>query len=298
MLKNFNSFINESIDSIDAAHKALEHFVKSFDINSIPERVRKTLYVDYSEIDDFLNKTSEFRNVDENFNESVTSDDTDVTSIKNVVDGLINEYHLDRYFSIKVYDEYNVEVVNVDKIPQYSQTSSAILVPMIEKNLDIIKKELDKGGYYQVAKHDYKDAEGRQWSFIVFDPKEQKSITEQIKSQYEYLYHCSLSTNDDSIKKNGIIPQNSKNFYNFKEKRVYLHYLTPNNQEFKNMMKKFIDSRKRKEPNFNHKMNVYTISIDDLPKDIEFFQDPHAQAIYTLSSIPTKAIIKTREITF
>ena len=280
------------------AHKSFEDFMRKFDINAIPKEVRDELYIDYSDNDNFLNKTSEFREVDENFNEIKNNQNSDTISIDSVVNKLVQEYNLDKYFSIKVFDTYNVKIVNVDKIPQYSQTANAILVPMIEKNIDIVEKELDKCGYYRVAKHDYKDAEGRQWSFIIFDPKEQKSITEQIKSQYEYLYHCSPSTNDESIKKNGIIPQNSKNFYNFKEKRVYLHYLTPNNQEFKNMMKKFIDSRKRKDPNFNSKMNVYTISIDNLPKDIEFFQDPHAQAIYTLSSIPAKAIIKTREITF
>lgn len=296
-IKYFSEFVNESNVVNKKALQTFEEFFKTFDINSIPEIVRDKSYIDYSDIFDFLNKVDRFRNVDENFNYIHESSD-EPSSIEKVVNKLVNQYNVDQTFSIRVYDSYGVKIVKVDKIPQYSQTTFSVMVPLIENNLRIISTELDACGYYEVAKHNYVDDRGKQWSFMIFDPKVQNTITEQLKDQYMYLYHCSPSSNDDSIMKNGIIPNNSKGFYNFNEKRVYLHYYSPTSSDFKKIMQKVVSNRKKTIKNYDTHHIVYVISLKKLPKDIEFFQYPHADAVFTTSVIPTSAIVDKDEIDF
>lgn len=65
------------------------------------------------------------------------------------------------------------------------------------------------------------------------------------------------------------------------------------------MMKNIANFRKKNDKTFDGTYVQFTIDTDNLPDDVEFFDDPHGdKCIYTKNTIPPDAIIKTKIVKY
>jgi len=218
--------------------KPFIEYIENFNINDIPLSVLSEWYIDYENIFDFTNDTcrSEFLNENHEFlYEEFTANDNKVYSVHDAVNTLVNIYKMDNN-QFKVYDPFNVTIVSVKEIPDFISFPYSAFIPLINRNVEIIDTEMKCAGYYHAADKKYKDANGNSWINIIYDPIVQETVTEQVRNKKRYLYHCSPSENDESIKQNGLTVKNEKCVYTFIQSRIYMHTVEPENTWFRQMM--------------------------------------------------------------
>ena len=198
------------------------------------------------------------------------------------------------------YDPFDVQIVKVEQIPNYLQTTNSILLPYVTESVKTIKKEMLDNGYYYVNEREYYDKDTKHdWVMLIFDPIRQDSISSQIKSHCDILYHCSSTKNKKSILENGFVPKNEGRVYHYYENRVYFHTDSPKSSEFKRMMSNLTKNRKKNDISFDGKYDLYYIDMNSINDDIDFFKDPHGHnSIFTKEKISSDSIIKISEITF
>lgn len=276
-------------------HHLFKQYFNNFDFDSIPFRERNKDVVDYEEIAKSSRMATEANTDDDVIIESNTEN---IESVSQVIEELKKKYQMNDY-QFRVYSPFDVQIVTVDKIPNYLQSTNSVLMQYVENNVEIIKKEMSRCGYYVVREEVHFDNKTHQkWVFLMFDPIRQEDITTQIKSHCTTLYHCSPLKNHTSIMKNGILTHNEGRVYKYNSKRVYLLTTDPKSESFKTMMSNVSSNRKKRDRSFDGKYYVYWIDVDEL-ENITFHYDAHGRnSIFTESSIPLRAIFKSKEIQF
>ena len=308
MILKFNEYINESKSkemkhmTPEEIHKIYDKYVDEFDINSIPLSIRNKCYKDIKSIYDFKNGPASEYTVDDviEFNENKNIENKNIESVRVIIHKLVSIYGFDSNL-FKAFNPYKVMIVEVKKLPVYMETTMSAIIPDIDKNIEIIEKEMNAGGYYKSYQTFFVDEQGKKWSHLIFDPIRQDSITKQIKDNCSVLFHYSDLKNDESIKQYGILAKNEGRRYVYNENRVYLFpdKLDGENIKHLNMMNNITSNRKRNNPKFDGKYMRYTILVSELPNDMEFYRDPHGDGcIFTTMDIPVDAIIKSNEVDF
>lgn len=297
-MKSIKQFIVENeykLYSVDEAHRLLNKYFNSLDFRVIPLSLRKKSIKDYQEIfnDTKLASEESLLQLKDNIYESLK---TDIESTQKAIQTLKDKYKmLDCQF--KAIHPYDVQIVSVDKIPNYIATTNSVLLPLVRKNVEIIIKEMDEIGYYKVREESRYDKETNcEWVLLMFDPKVQEDISTQIRKRCSRLYHISPFYNYESIKEKGLIPSNNGRVYKFNKDRVYLLTVDLNHFDFKKMLINTAADRKRRDKSFDGKFVIYEIKTSKLPNDIKFYLDPHGRnCIYTNTLIPYTAIIDEEE---
>ena len=297
MNKEILKSILEEYDMKNNKDKVIDEFLNDFDINSIPKELRNKQYKDYEPIIEFLNNVSESR-IYENW-DNPSQQEINVESTRNIIECIKDHLELDM-FQFKVYSPHKVCIVEVSKIPYHYQTTFSVLTPIVASNINIVVNEMRKGGYYKIREKVYTDEDDEKWIMMIFDPIKQDSVTEQIKKTYPYIFHTTELKNKESIVINGLKPQNNTNpDFHYNEPRVYLYYGSVNDTSYINMMKNIANSRKKNDKTFDGTYVQFTIDTDNLPDDVEFFDDPHGdKCVYTRNTIPPDAIIKTKIVKY
>ena len=179
--------------------------------------------------------------------------------------------------------------------------STAMLVPDIKKNVEIITEFMDDNGYYGAKKTIYKDKGGRRWMLLMFDPKKQESIKEMVMKYHKYAYHTSPIYNAESIEKNGILAKYAKTPFISNTPRIYLYLGNTSNPEYVKMMKSISRNLQRKDNKFTGDFVEYEIMLKKLPENAEYYVDIHGfgkDYIYTESDIPIESIRDTEDKTY
>lgn len=186
-------------DYVSYGDEAFDVFLSSFDINSIPLELRRKAYVDYEDMFNFYNRNCRDYLLDEhfeyNFNESIQS--RNVVETRKLVKRLQEEFSA-YGFQFRAYSPHNVQIVEVDKIPNYRTQTTGMLVSVIRNNVKIIDEEFKLSGYYKIREKSYTDNEGMKWIWLVYDPIQQDSVTDLIKRN-TFIYHSSFPKNHESI---------------------------------------------------------------------------------------------------
>lgn len=298
MILNFEDFINEHQGEPQKQGKNYDPYfdlMDKFDVNTIPLYIRKKCYKSFADIfnarnDDFLCEITIYQ-----LTESI--EDKNVSSAKSTIENLIKVYGFDESM-FRICSPNNVSFIDVRDVPVYLEAKTFIIVPDLNNNVEIIEKEMNANGYYKIRESIQKDNQSMRWMRLIFDPIKQDSITEQIKSHCSVLYHYSELKNDDNIKKYGILARNEGRVYTYNENRVYL-FPEKNIETHKKMMRNIMSNRMKNNPDFDNNLMQYTILVDKLPDDIEFYEDPHGRGcIYTKSNIPVDSIVQSMEIKF
>ena len=282
-VKKFKEFLkNKEINILDI-----------FDIDNIPMSELDKAYIDYEPLYD----TVDWFSVDEDYvYEERKNNTTGIQSAIDVVSRAMNQLKMSE-FQIKAKSPNGVEYIEVKRLmedyPDFLTMSTAMLVPDIKKNVEIITEFMDDDGYYEAKKTIYKDRDGRIWILLMFDPKKQESIKEMVLKYHKYAYHTSPSYNADSIDENGILAKIAISPFVSNTKRVYLYLGNTSSPEYVNMMKSISKKLQSKDNKFTGDFVEYEIVLQKLPDNVEFYVDIHGYGkdyIYTESDIPLSAI--------
>ena len=274
-----------------------------FDFDNIPMSELDKAYIDYEPLYD----TVDLYSVDEDYiyEEKEKKNNTNgIQSAVDVVSRAMNQLKI-LEFQIKVNSPNGVEYIEVKRImedyPDFLTMSTAMLVPDIKKNVEIITEFMDDNGYYGAKKTIYKDKGGRRWMLLMFDPKKQESIKEMVMKYHKYAYHTSPIYNAESIEKNGILAKYAITSFISNTPRIYLYLGNTSNSEYVKMMKSISRNLQRKDNKFTGDFVEYEVMLKKLPENAEYYVDIHGfgkDFIYTETDIPIESIRDTEDKTY
>ena len=272
-----------------------------FDFNNIPMSKLDKAYIDYEPLYD----TVDLYSVDEDYlYEEKKNNTTGIQSAIDVVSRAMNQLKMSE-FQIKVKSPNGVEYIEVKRLmedyPDFLTMSTAMLIPDIKKNVEIITEFMDDNGYYEAKKTIYKDRNGRIWMLLVFDPKRQESIKEMVLKYHKYAYHTSPIYNAESIEKNGILAKYAITPFTSNTPRIYLYLGNTSNQQYVDMMKSISRKLQSKDNKFTGDFVEYEIMLKKLPENAECYVDIHGfgkDYIYTESNIPIESIRDSEDKTY
>ncbi len=272
-----------------------------FDFDNIPMSELDKAYIDYEPLYD----TVDWYSVDEDYlYEESKNNTTGIQSAIDVVSRAMNQLKMSE-FQIKAKKPNGVEYIEVKRLmedyPDFLTMSTALLIPDIKKNVEIITEFMDDNGYYEVKKTIYKDRCGRIWILLMFDPKKQESIKEMVMKYHKYAYHTSPIYNAESIEKNGILAKYAKTLFISNTPRIYLYLGNISNPEYVKMMKSISRNLQRKDNKFTGDFVEYEVMLKKLPENAEYYVDIHGfgkDFIYTETDIPIESIRDTEDKTY
>ena len=272
-----------------------------FDFNNIPMTELDKAYIDY----DPLYDTVDLYSVDEDYlYEEKKNNTNEIQSAIDVVSRAMNQLKMSE-FQIKVKSPNGVDYIEVKRLmedyPDFLTMSTAMLVPDIKKNVEIITEFMDENGYYEAKKTIYKDKAGRRWMMLMFDPKRQESIKEMVLKYHKYAYHTSPIYNAESIEKNGILTKYAITPFTSNTPRIYLYLGNTSNSEYVKMMESISKKLQLKDNKFTGDFVEYEIMLKKLPEDAEYSVDIHGfgkNYIYTETNIPIESIRDTEDKTY
>lgn len=272
-----------------------------FDFNNIPMSELDKAYIDY----DPLYDTVDLYSVDEDYLYEEKKNNTNgIQSAIDVVSLAMNQLKMSE-FQIKVKSPNGVDYIEVKRLmedyPDFLTMSTAMLVPDIKKNVEIITEFMDENGYFEAKKTIYKDRDGRIWMLLIFDPKRQESIKEMVLKYHKYAYHTSPIYNAESIEKNGILTKYTITPFISNTKRIYLYLGNTSNQQYVDMMKSISKKLQSKDNKFTGDFVEYEIMLKKLPENAECYVDIHGfgkDYIYTESDIPIESIRDSEDKTY
>lgn len=272
-----------------------------FDFNNIPMTELDKAYIDY----DPLYDTVDLYSVDEDYLYEEKKNNTNgIQSAIDVVSRAMNQLKMSE-FQIKVKSPNGVDYIEVKRLmedyPDFLTMSTAMLVPDIKKNVEIITEFMDENGYYEAKKTIYKDKAGRRWMMLMFDPKRQESIKEMVLKYHKYAYHTSPIYNAESIEKNGILTKYAITPFTSNTPRIYLYLGNTSNSEYVKMMESISKKLQLKDNKFTGDFVEYEIMLKKLPENAEYYVDIHGfgkDYIYTETNIPIESIRDTEDKTY
>ena len=272
-----------------------------FDFDNIPMSELDKAYIDYEPLYD----TVDLYSLDEDYIYEERKNNTNgIQSAVYVVSRAMNQLKI-LEFQIKVNSPNGVEYIEVKRLmedyPDFLTMSTAMLVPDIKKNVEIITEFMDDNGYYGAKKTIYKDKGGRRWMLLMFDPKKQESIKEMVMKYHKYAYHTSPIYNAESIEKNGILAKYAKTPFISNTPRIYLYLGNTSNPEYVKMMKSISRNLQRKDNKFTGDFVEYEVMLKKLPENAEYYVDIHGfgkDFIYTETDIPIESIRDTEDKTY
>ena len=272
-----------------------------FDFDNIPMSELDKAYIDYEPLYD----TVDWFSLDEDYLYEEKKNNTNIIqSAVDVVSRAMNQLKMSE-FQIKAKKPNGVEYIEVKRLmgdyPDFLTMSTAMLVPDIKKNVDIITEFMDENGYYGAKKTMYKDRDGRRWMLLIFDPKKQESIKEMVLKYHKYAYHTSPIYNAESIEKNGILAKYAITPFFSNTQRIYLYLGNTSNPEYVKMMKSISKTLQFNDNKFTGDFVEYEIMLKKLPENAEYYVDIHGfgkDYIYTESDIPIESIRDSEDKTY
>ena len=272
-----------------------------FDFNNIPMTELDKAYIDY----DPLYDTVDLYSVDEDYLYEEKKNNTNgIQSAIDVVSRAMNQLKMSE-FQIKVKSPNGVDYIEVKRLmevyPDFLTMSTAMLVPDIKKNVEIITEFMDENGYYEAKKTIYKDKAGRRWMMLMFDPKRQESIKEMVLKYHKYAYHTSPIYNAESIEKNGILTKYAITPFTSNTPRIYLYLGNTSNSEYVKMMESISKKLQLKDNKFTGDFVEYEIMLKKLPEGAEYYVYIHGfgkDYIYIETNIPIESIRDTEDKTY
>lgn len=168
-----------------------------------------------------------------------------------------------------------------------------ICVPLINKNLQIIKRDMERLGY-NLRTH-LEGLDQGQFTWLLFEYRPLKDDTDRIRKEETTLYFLLPYRKIGMIRHLGCFPPNAKNELFDCPRRLYFLKGSTSKEEIKR-----ICSLKR---DANHNISnidrfaLYTIDLNKIPSDAKLYLDPNnSYGIYTPNVVSQDAIINMEEL--
>lgn len=170
----------------------------------------------------------------------------------------------------------------------------AIVTPAKKFNEQYIVEDMKQLGYFVSTQEETK-LYGYVYVIYRFEPIHQLSVKNEILSM-GIILHISPKYLQESIMKNGFIPQHKNNVYKFPD-RVYFVKGDVNMKDVQELGTLLYNADK-----ITNKQNIgdyiiYWINTELIPNNVDFFYDPNYEnGIYTYDIIPYNCVISTHDI--
>ena len=155
-----------------------------FDFDNIPMLELDKAYIEYEPLDDDI----DFYSLDEDYILEIKDNKSnEIHNTQDVVTQAKNQLKI-QDFQIRIKSPNGVDYIEAKKLlkeyPDYFTMKTALLIPAIKRDVDIITEFMDIKGYFRTKSATYKDKRGRLWMVLLFDPKKQESIREMVLKHY------------------------------------------------------------------------------------------------------------------
>lgn len=209
---------------------------------------------------------------------------------ENINEGLIKTYGFDftkRYVLKTFYMEIN-DVFEYQKI----LNGISVRCPIIQLNQNIskerigeIKNSMNSCGYV------FSDGiKKNNVQYLNFEPKFSTDISEDIKCNYQYLYHATPSIYVDKIMKIGLTPKTKNSLGNYPD-RIYMTIGNDLSQEDLMLFGALQNLRANNNIYDNNEYSIIQIDVKKLPNNIKMYIDPRANnAVFTYDNIKPECL--------
>ena len=190
----------------------------------------------------------------------------------------------------KIIQKYKLDAQLVNKVEANHKISIYIIVAQIGNNVELIKADMEKMGYFLGHTGKVFNIEGMKFVELQFEPycQMQDDETENIKAQYDKLYHWTPEYHLQDIMSYGLAPSHKNRVFNYPP-RTYLMKGDCDDNEMIGLGQKLCLYNKN--PNNNGSYILLAINIKDIDDNIRFYFDPNsAIGIYTEQLIPNDKI--------
>lgn len=272
--------IKESVQTILQNNDNEDDFdINSIDISDIDIEILKQSYIDLRLVPTMTvygDPLSSIANVYEAIGDIMPPD--------NVVNTIIQKYHLNRQLVVKR-EAYN-------KIYIY------IIMSCLGNNEKLIEGDMKKMGYFLGIRGQVQNIQGMLFRTLQFEPysQMQNDKTTNIKQVYDHLYHWTPKYYLNNILQNGLIPSLQNKMFNYPQ-RIYLMKGDCDLFQMKDLGQQlcFVNTDQRN----NGKYVLLRIDLTNIGDDVHFYYDSNANiGIYTEQAIPSTSIKVVNEFTF
>ena len=198
----------------------------------------------------------------------------------------------------QIANKYKFSTKLVSKVEAENRISIYIIVALIGQNIQLIKTDMEKMGYFLGHIGNQTTVQGMTFVQLQFEPYCQMQIdeTDNIKSQYNTLYHWTPDYNLKTILSEGLKPSHKNTEFNYPP-RTYLMKGNSTDNEILSLGQNL--SLFNKNPNNNGHYTLLEIDITNINDNIRFYYDPNSSiGIYTEQPIPPTNIKPINNIMF
>ena len=184
----------------------------------------------------------------------------------------------------------------------------------ILNNLYQINQAMNACGYFLGIPKSLEEIKEGEWIWLQYEPRHEEDFSKNLRQETNVLYHFTPKEKLDKIFRQGFIPKDSNEFFNYPS-RIYFFKGTIHHSQMLNMCFNIGQSAIRKEykkekelkSQGKEDLNPYshsrtltkdyallTVKLDKVPPKVRFYPDPNAtDCVYTTDVIYSAAIIKT-----
>lgn len=190
----------------------------------------------------------------------------------------------------KISAKYKISTHLVQKVEANNKISIYIIVALIGENVDLIKTDMEKMGYFLGLVGKTYDIEGMKFVKLQFEPTSQmqNDETDNIKSMYGTLYHWTPEYNMESVLSKGLVPSHKNSYFNYPP-RTYLMREDCGDREMLSLGQKLCLLNRN--PKNNGSYVLLAVDIKNVDDNVRLYYDSNsAIGIYTEQTIPSDKI--------
>lgn len=162
-------------------------------------------------------------------------------------------------------------------------------LPEIEDNVDIITRYMEQNGYHLIRKIKG-TLSGCGMIVLIYAPVKQNRCDEELRKEHMFLYHVTLTDNEDSILDDGFIPhaRNSKNSDIYYPERTYFFTEDTLESAYEYMNEMVSGGITR--------ITLLVLELKLIPDNIPFYYDPllGKKAVYTTVFVSSDTVVDVK----
>lgn len=178
-------------------------------------------------------------------------------------------------------NKYNIPISCIKKKEVFNKIFIYIVNAVLGVNDKLIEEDMSKMGYFLGYKGKIQNIQGMQLQVLQFEPSSQiqDDETENIKTNYKFLYHWTPSYNLNEIFENGLLPSAKNSVFNYPS-RIYFMRGDSDNRYMLGLGQQLCTSNDN--PKNNGEYALLSVNIENIEESVRFYYDPNSEmGIYT-----------------